>query len=190
MAYSLEKPNAQQVVYSLYLALLEREPDLAGFEYHVKRLTSGEMTESKLASEFLRSPEFCAKHGTLIEKHTGEYKSYSTVALYSKADLEIFSEFDRSRVKPSEGFLTEWIGSRVRLSSLWSSLRPQDFDNKVLPLPIPGDYHSDAIEWIGTLKAVLAARDSFSVMELGAGGAKWRRWFASSLSSCGSTDSK
>lgn len=172
MNYNLEKPNMRQFVYSLYLGLLGRAPDDAGLANHVKRLTTGETTEADLAAEFLKSSEYGAKRNIMsgFEGHTNIMSDFGG---YTGEDLKIFSKFDRSKVKPSEGFLTEWIGSRVRISMLWSEMKPEQFNNRIMPLPVPCDYHSDAIEWIGTLKAVLAAQGSFSVMELGAGHGPW-----------------
>jgi FkbM family methyltransferase len=92
---------------------------------------------------------------------------------YAEDDLQLFSQFDTSRVVPTPGFLTDWIGSRVRLSSLWRSAASEGADRSVLPLPIPCDYHAATIEWIGMLKAVLASAGSFSAIELGAGHGPW-----------------
>jgi FkbM family methyltransferase len=90
---------------------------------------------------------------------------------YGDDDLQLFSRFDTSHVRPSPGFVPDWIGSRVRLASLWDGL--EGANGTVQGLPIPCDYHAEAVEWIGTLKAVLEARSSFSVMELGAGHGPW-----------------
>ena len=41
-------------------------------------------------------------------------------------------------------------------------------------LPVPIDHiHAEAVEWIGLLKSVLAARNIFTAMELGAGWGPW-----------------
>ena len=39
--------------------------------------------------------------------------------------------------------------------------------------PIPGNFHGDTLEWIGTLRSALDARNSFTMLELGAGWAPW-----------------
>jgi hypothetical protein len=69
------------------------------------------------------------------------------------------------------GFVTDFHGSRARTSLLWDGVR--HLDGMVLPRPVPGDYHAEAIEWIGLLKSVLAARGRFIAMELGAGMGPW-----------------
>jgi FkbM family methyltransferase len=39
--------------------------------------------------------------------------------------------------------------------------------------PIPANFHGDVLEWVGTLRSVLEARDSFTMLELGAGWGPW-----------------
>ncbi len=63
------------------------------------------------------------------------------------------------------------MGGRIRTSSLWRSAR--ELDGQVTPPPIPADFHSEAVEWIGVLKSVRSARDRFVAMELGAGLGPW-----------------
>lgn len=40
-------------------------------------------------------------------------------------------------------------------------------------MPVPADFHAEATEWIGMLKAVRSAADQFVAMELGAGFGPW-----------------
>jgi len=40
-------------------------------------------------------------------------------------------------------------------------------------IPVPADFHAEAIEWIGLLKAVRSAGDQYVAMELGAGFGPW-----------------
>ena len=88
-------------------------------------------------------------------------------------DLAIFGRFVDlgAPVQPSVGFVTDFIGSRARISSLWKGC--EHLDNKVLPFPIPCDYHADAVEWLGALQAALDANDRFTMMEFGAGIGPW-----------------
>jgi FkbM family methyltransferase len=39
--------------------------------------------------------------------------------------------------------------------------------------PIPGNFHGDTLEWVGTLRSALHARKTFTMLELGAGWAPW-----------------
>ena len=89
---------------------------------------------------------------------------------YCATDLEVFAPFD-IHPPPTPGFITDFHGARARCSLLWDGL--DALSGTTLPLPVPGDYHSEAIEWIGTLRSVLAARDGFTAMEVGAGMGTW-----------------
>ena len=151
--------DAEAFVALMYNVVLGREPDPSGFNVHLARLRSGEVSYEKLALEFLKSHEYSGK--------TDLASSYG----YREQDLSIFNLFHTDLVKPQQGFLTDFIGSRTRISSLWKGC--EAFDGTIFPLPIPGDYHADATEWIGTLKGVLAATERFAVMELGAGYGPW-----------------
>jgi FkbM family methyltransferase len=92
---------------------------------------------------------------------------------YSESDLWVFDAFSHVRPKPKPGFVTDFLGTRTRTSSLWDNVR--SFDGQVMTKPVPHDLF-EAIEWVGLLKAVLSARDGrFCAMELGAG---WGPWLA------------
>jgi len=58
--YFIENSTGAQDA-ALYAAALGRQPDLAGMEYYVNRLTSGEQTLFQQAASFLASPEFSSK---------------------------------------------------------------------------------------------------------------------------------
>ena len=90
---------------------------------------------------------------------------------YSEADLAILSEFRNSEAKPEPGFIVDFLGSRIRVSSVWKGAR--ELDGQVLDVPIPSDFHAEAIEWIGLLKAVRSSHGQYVAMELGAGFGPW-----------------
>jgi FkbM family methyltransferase len=90
---------------------------------------------------------------------------------YSVSDMWVFDFFSDARPQPVSGFVTDFLGSRTRTSSLWDAVRT--LDGQVLGRPVPHDLF-EAIEWIGLLKAVASARSGrFAVMELGAGWGPW-----------------
>jgi FkbM family methyltransferase len=72
---------------------------------------------------------------------------------------------------PQAGFITDVIGVRHRTSTVWPAARI--YDGQKLGLPIPDDFHAEAIEWVGMLKAVEAAGPGFTMLELGAGYGMW-----------------
>ncbi|GGF80159.1 hypothetical protein GCM10007301_45350 [Azorhizobium oxalatiphilum] len=91
---------------------------------------------------------------------------------YSNEELNIIREFAVPDQLPEHGFIKEFIGVRTRNTSVYNAAA-QMHGNSVCGLPIPADFHSEAVEWIGTLKAVRNANQRFAVMELGAGYGTW-----------------
>ena len=90
---------------------------------------------------------------------------------YSDADLAVFDLFAGPPALPAPGFVTNFLGVRTRTAFV-RGLEVKD--GAVLGRPVPDDdWHSDAIEWVGVLKAVAAADDRFAMMELGAGWGPW-----------------
>jgi len=152
----------------LYRSLLGRDPDPDGYAGHLARLRSGAVGCEQLMSEFINCAEFKARDR---REHAIDCDDPRVYAGYTDSDLGIFDQFRNAAVRPTEGFVTDFIGSRARVSLLWRGC--EGLDGKIHPIPIPSDYHAEAIEWIGTLRAVLAAKNRFAMMELGAGHGPW-----------------
>jgi hypothetical protein len=153
--------------------MLSREDVVWGYRYILDREPESEKIielQQKFfnsVSEFRRSlidsTEFRLQ--TLFSREENDYLGYR------REDLSVFTHFNSTIPQPTPGFVTDFHGSRARISSLWDGL--QHLDGVVLPEPVPGDYHADTTEWLGVLKAVLASGDSFAAMELGAGIGPW-----------------
>jgi len=90
---------------------------------------------------------------------------------YTESDEAIFAQFVNPNAKAEPGFLVDFLGSRIRTTTLWKEART--FDGQLLGLPIPGDFHAETVEWIGLLKAVRSAGAEYVAMELGAGFGPW-----------------
>lgn len=90
---------------------------------------------------------------------------------YTEADLSILAEFANPDAKAEPGFIVDFLGSRIRTTSVWKEARA--LDGQIVGLPTPGDFHAEAVEWIGLLKAVRSARGQYVAMELGAGFGPW-----------------
>jgi hypothetical protein len=90
---------------------------------------------------------------------------------YTPEDLAVFDAFRHAAPQPAPGFVTDFLGVRMRTSSLWNEAKYMD--GRVEGLPIPQSFFAEAIEWIGLLKSVLSARERFVAMELGAGWGSW-----------------
>ena len=90
---------------------------------------------------------------------------------YCDDDLWVFDPFAHADPQAAPGFVTDFLGTRTRTSSLWDTVR--NLDGQVMGRPVPHDLF-EAIEWIGLLKAVASAQDGrFAIMELGAGWGPW-----------------
>jgi FkbM family methyltransferase len=89
---------------------------------------------------------------------------------YSDADAELLRRYARSG-EPAKGFVVDFVGSRTRIGYVRGI---EHLDGAVGGVPIPGDgFHAEAIEWVGLLKSVEHAGNSFTAMELGAGWGPW-----------------
>jgi hypothetical protein len=90
---------------------------------------------------------------------------------YSASEVPLFDLFSRARPSQAPGFVTDFLKTRTRSSSLWDAVRT--LDGEVMGRPVPHEVF-EAIELVGLLKAVVSARGGrFAMMELGAG---WGRW--------------
>jgi FkbM family methyltransferase len=90
---------------------------------------------------------------------------------YEDRDLEIFRLFAKKELHPENGFVIDFLGARTRISLLYDSAK--HLDGHVLGLPIPNDFHAEAVEWIGVLKTAIAAKHLYVAMEWGAGWGPW-----------------
>jgi FkbM family methyltransferase len=66
--------------------------------------------------------------------------------------------------------VTNFMGGKLSVGFI-AGLEP--LSGSIEDIPIPGNCHGDALEWLGTLRAVQEARDRFAMIELGAGWAPW-----------------
>jgi FkbM family methyltransferase len=90
---------------------------------------------------------------------------------YTQDDLSILEFFKNPQAIAQSGFVVDFMGGRIRTSSLWQGARA--LDGQLLAIPVPADFHAEAIEWIGLLKSVKSAQGEFVAMELGAGFGPW-----------------
>lgn len=96
-----------------------------------------------------------------------------------EALFHYYAEFDAEAViarhavsaEPSPGALTNFLGLKVPVSVHPPVLEPMA--GGVEGLPSPGNWHADIAEWAAALYAVEAARDRFTIVELGCGWGCW-----------------
>ncbi len=89
---------------------------------------------------------------------------------YTEDDVRLFESFAVPDRQPSPGFIVDFLGVRTRVTSLAG---PQRAWEGVIGIPVPGDYHAEAIEYLGLLKSVSRAKGRYVALELGAGWGPW-----------------
>jgi len=83
---------------------------------------------------------------------------------------EVFSHFRCFDGEVDEGFRVDFLGVRARAE--WFMRRDRPYLRRVESTSYP-EVNEAYLEWVGILSAVRAARDRFTMIELGAG---WGRW--------------
>jgi FkbM family methyltransferase len=87
-------------------------------------------------------------------------------------ELHVLDQFADPSAAPREGFYTDFSGVKTRLS--YFGLPSGKLDAAVGSIPFPDDgVHAEAIEYLAAIRAVRAAKNSFTAVELGAGYAPW-----------------
>lgn len=153
--------------------MLTREEVVWGYQFILGRDPESDevITEQQLNNTSIADLRTLLLGSAEFSRNTPRLDNLMTFPGYRPEELTVFDAFTSVAPQPSPGFVTDFHGSRARISSLWDSVR--HLDGVVLPKPVPADYHAEAIEWLGLLKSVLAARDQFVAMELGAGMGPW-----------------
>jgi FkbM family methyltransferase len=122
------------------------------------------VSTSALVKGIIGSAEWQRKNGkSPLTEYTG----------IENHDIELLQRF-LVQSQPLPGFFIDFVGSRTDINFVSTTL---GMSGVVEGLPIPSSVHAEAIEWVGTLKAVAGARDRFVSVELGAG---WGPWVVSS----------
>jgi FkbM family methyltransferase len=90
---------------------------------------------------------------------------------YNEDELDFIKNFIDSDARPMPGFIVDFTGTRTKTTFVYAEARY--LDNTLIPIPVPADFHAEAVEWIGALKSVASASGTFTVLELGAGYGAW-----------------
>lgn len=152
-------------IAQVYRGLLGRDPDQAGRSYFGQRLRERTLDRVGLIQALVTSPEFKSAAGGSPQSRQNEPRGCSR----SEAET-LFAKFKRFEGPGRPGFVTNFLGglTDVRFVGGLESL-----SGVVEGYPIPGNFHGDTLEWVGTLHSVLEATGSFTMLELGAGWGPW-----------------
>lgn len=163
---------AVALVRDLYLAILRREPDPDGLRHYVEALTSGAMDRRKLVETFINSDEFI---GAAPYRLCGAVP-YELGGILPSEVLGICQRFNKFSGESRPGYLTNFLGglTSAEVDDIIAVLHPTVLGaGAVEDYPIFGNFQGDALEWAGTLRAVLEAGGRFTMIELGAGWGPW-----------------
>jgi hypothetical protein len=149
----------RRFIADIYRGLLGRDPDASGMGHYSAMLASGKLDPAGLINSILSSGEFA---GRMVGCEPNG-------CLRAEAE-EVFRRFQKHQGPGSPGYVTNFLGglTDVKFASGIESL-----SGAVEGYPIPGNFHGETLEWVGTLRSVLDAGSSFTMLELGAGWAPW-----------------
>lgn len=86
-------------------------------------------------------------------------------------DEAIIRSFPRYEGKGEPGFITDFLGTKTRLTSL--NIDVANRSGRVEDYPFPGNFHATPLEWAGALRSILDAKDQYVMVEIGAGWGPW-----------------
>jgi len=143
-------------IVDIYRGILGRDPDEVGMRHFSNLLKNHNLDRVGLIQTILSSSEFKDRiePGGCLRSEAGD----------------IFVNFQRYQGPGQSGFVTNFLGG---LTDVRFVAGTESLSGVVEGYPIPGNFHGDTLEWVGTLRAVLAANSSFTMLELGAGWAPW-----------------
>ena len=152
--------DESETVAALYRAILNRNPDPAGVEHHVRDLR--ETGFERVLRSFLGSVE------SQTQTRPGPLWNYT--ATFDPVRTVLAHENHARR--PVPGHRVNYLGVAVNVTRFAPDLR---LANVVEPAPIPNNWHTDLAEMGAALRAVERSGDSFVMAELGCG---WGCWMA------------
>ena len=148
-------------VVRAYRLLLGRSPENDAV---IDEWVSARLTPSQLYDGIIKSAEFFTR------RVAPSHSSSSSVAFSEPSMRELFTRFAPYCGGGQKGFVTDFLGVRTRLEFIEGILAS---DGAVEGVPIPGNFHAEALEWAGVLRAVVDATDNLTAIELGAGWGPW-----------------
>lgn len=155
----------REFIAAIYRGLLERDPDEIGMRHFSYLLRNRGLDRVGFISAILSSAEF--KSSALGRTHRRENQPRGCASDEAEA---LFKQFQKYKGPGRSGFVTNFLGgvTDIRFLNL-----PVSHSGIVEDYPIPGNFHGETLEWVGTLRSVLDARGTFTMLELGAGWAPW-----------------
>lgn len=159
-------------VLTAYDMFLERQPENEfAISWHMRFPNRRALAEHMLGSE-----EYRLRTAANDQIYAG----------YTPEELAVFTRFPLYAGHGSPGFVTNFLGVRVR-TSFSTPLRPFDGHVEGYPVPVSG-VQGETAEFIGTLRSVLDAQDRYALLECGAGYGPWMAMAAAAAKLRGISD--
>ena len=164
-------------VLTAYDMFLDRQPENEfAITWHMQFPNRRSLAEHMLGSEEYRRRTPAASAPPNDQVYAG----------YAPHELAVFEQFLPYAGPGRRGFITNFLGVRVR-TSFSTPLRV--FDGHVEGYPVPvGGLQGETAEFIGTLRSVLDAGDRYALLECGAGYGPWMAMAAAAAKQRGVSD--
>jgi FkbM family methyltransferase len=160
-----DESDDRTFISEIYRGILGRDPDDEGLILYDNLLKNRKMDRVGLIQSVLASNEFQSRAAGHAASANCAFRGF----LRSEAEA-VFNQFKSYKGSGRPGFVTNFLGG---LTDIRFVAGIESLSGVVEGYPIPGNFHGDTLEWIGTLRAALAADESFTMLELGAGWAPW-----------------
>lgn len=163
--YSRTSAKNRAFIAVIYRGLLSRDPDDTGSRHYTNLLCKGELDRLGLIKSILSSSEFKARaEGGLQPGGPAPFGCLESEA------MAVFSRFQKYQGAGRKGYVTNFLGGMTDVNFVNGI---DGLSGVVEGYPIPGNFHGDTLEWLGTLRSAFEARNQFVMLELGAGWAPW-----------------
>jgi FkbM family methyltransferase len=144
--------------YRLYL---DREPESKlAIQYALKNYADRRILVQSLSN----SDEYVNKYGKTKQNPFWHYAC-------SFDAIEIISKHAKKHIQSAQGFVTNFLGVKIRPEFLPAILA--DRAGAVEARPVPANWHADIAEWASCLRSVDLSGDKFTMLELGCGWGCW-----------------
>jgi hypothetical protein len=142
-----DKRDNRAFIVDSYRTILGREPDKVGMLYFSNLLENHQLDRLGVLKAILSSEEAQSRTGGA----TKELVQAPPGCLRSEAEA-VFANFEKYRGTGRPGFVTNFLGG---LTDVRFVAGIEFLAGVVEGYPIPGNFHGDVLEWLGTLRAAL-----------------------------------
>jgi hypothetical protein len=159
------KVSVGDLVDQIYRGLFDREPDPAGGEAYKNFLADGLRHGTPNIAQMLRA---CVDSTEFRTRRAAE--STTPIGITATEAQGVFDRFKRYDGPGRADHVTNFLGG---ITNINFSSGIETLGGVVEDHPLAGNFHGGAMEWVGTLRAVLEASGAFRMLELGAGFGPW-----------------